>query len=126
MNHNSILSFLALAAAWTSPVAMAERIKHLPLAPSWDYPVNGEVSVSAVGSDYCDMDHGVGCQGANVLIGGPAALVIFNQLPVTAGSALRKIRGIECLQDSATGSTKCLLHVTTSGIGAGETPWISD
>ncbi len=105
---------------------MAGGIKHLPEAPTWEYGVAGSVAAGAVGSDYCQMDDGEGCQGVNVLITGQAALVMFHQLPDQGSNPLRKSRGIECFKDSASGLAKCLFHVTSGGIGAGETPWISD
>jgi hypothetical protein len=107
-------------------VAMADGVKHIPDAPTWEYPVVGAVSAGAVGSDYCDMKFGVGCDGVNVLITGQAAVVVFNQLPAAGSSELRKTRGIECLQDPQTKAVRCLFHVTSGSIGAGELPWISD
>jgi hypothetical protein len=126
MQIKSYARYLILSAIFLCPAAMAERIKHLPEAPTWEYGVSGTATAGAVGSDYCDMDHGEGCQGVNVLITGQAAEVIFHQLPAQSGTTLRKSRGIECIKDSANGQAKCLFHVANGGIGAGETPWISD
>ena len=118
-------STIALAFLITHP-AFAEDIKHLPQAPSWNYLVKGDVAAGPVGTDYCNMDNGEVCMGTNVLLTGQAALVIFNQLPGGRSTTFRKNSGIECSKDIATGTAKCLFHVTDTGIGAGETPWISD
>jgi hypothetical protein len=117
---------LILSALLVSSTVMAQGIKHLPEAPTWEYGVTGTVAAGAVGSDYCRMDDGEGCQGVNVLITGQAALMIFNQLPNQGSNQVRKSRGIECSRDVTSGLAKCLFHVKSGGISAGETPWISD
>ena len=126
MTRKPIILIAIFFSVLASSSVMAQRVNHLPQAPSWDYGVLGGLAAAPVGTDYCDMNNGEGCMGANVLITGPAALVIFNQLSVTSGGKLRKGRGIECVLDSDAGAVKCLFHVTGTGTHAGEMPWISD
>lgn len=102
-------------------------IKHLPAAPSWEYSIQGNAKVGPVGSDFCDlMETGIGCQGVNILIDGPAAQAIFNNLTSPTVNGIRRARGIECSISQDGLRWQCLMHVRNQSVGAGELPWISD
>ena len=127
MNKLSIFAFLTAATlSGTSFADFGDEVAHLPKAPSWTYSVKGEVLVGAVGNDYCNMQTGEICDGANVLITGQPALVIYNNMSQVGVNGLKTSPGIECHQDVKTKATKCLFHVEKNGPVAGETPWISD
>jgi hypothetical protein len=123
-----LITLVALTSIAFSTHAIAGgKIKHLPDAPSWDYQIQGSVKAGPVGSDFCDlMGTGMGCQGVNILIEGPAAQAIFNNLTAESVNGTRRGRGIECSISTDGLSWKCLLHVKGQSVGAGELPWISD